>query len=160
MSRIHTRAISSSTLRLHSSGQIKTLSKSQTVCYHSLIYTGCHKLQGITLLNMPFLLCAFPFQTLTSPAGSDWATRFTLSAQKAHQHLRQPYINTAILLFQLNLPSSLSKLSSKKSLGSRGHIHPNKLLSHGLFPSWCWSQLGIHTNSLGKKVSQTASWAN
>lgn len=83
---------------------------SQTVSYHSLVYTDWHKLQGITLFGMPFLLCTFPSQSLPSPGGSDWATRFTLSAQNAHQHLRQLCINTAmvILLFQLKLPSSLS----------------------------------------------------
>lgn len=88
----------------------QSLLQSQTVCYHSPIYTGWHKLQGITLFDTPFLLCAFLFQTLPSPGGSDWATRFTLSAQNAHQHLRQLCINTAmvILLFQLKLPSSLS----------------------------------------------------
>lgn len=90
----------------------QNLLQSQTLCYHRLIYTGWHKVQGITLFDMPFLHCAFPFQTLPSPGGSDWATRFTLSDQNIHQHLRQLRVNTAmvilLLLFQLTLPSSLS----------------------------------------------------
>lgn len=143
------------TLRLHGWGQIQTPRK-VSLLSQSYLYRLA---QGIILFDLPFLLCAFSFQTLPSPGGSDW----DLHRPKTLISICVSSVSTLPWLYHYSNFSFLAAYHNwvPKQAWDPGHTSTQSAaLSQGLCPSWCWSWLGIYSKRLGKKVSQIASLAN